>query len=86
MCYNTIRKKRCEFSKRKELKTMKRTQNELKPIIKHEVDTFITELMAQYPEIAKTSLQDFVRNEADRAMYEIAQYGEIKSNKKRWGK
>lgn len=65
---------------------MKRTQKELKPIIKKEVDAFIAELMNKYPEIAKTSLQDFVRDEADRAMYEIAQFGEILSNKKRWGK
>lgn len=64
---------------------MKRTQKEIKPMIKKEVDEFITRLMAEYPEIAKTTLTDYVKTEAGKAMYELTFYGKVLTNKERWG-
>ena len=61
-----------------------RTQKEIKPAIKAEVDAFITELMEKYPEIARTSLKTYITDEARRAMCEIEDYGKVLTNKERW--
>lgn len=63
---------------------MKRTQKELKPMIKAEVDAFIAELMNKYPEIARTSLETYIKDEASRAMYEITEFGRVLTNTERW--
>ena len=63
---------------------MNRTQKELKPVIKKDVDAFVTELMKKYPEIAKTSLKTFITDEVGRAMVEIETYGRVRTNKERW--
>lgn len=67
------------------MKSNKRTQKELKPLIKAEVDTFITELMTKYPEIEKTSLEKFISDEVLMGMYEMHDGGKILTNKERWG-
>jgi hypothetical protein len=60
-----------------------RTQKEIKPAIKAEVDAFITELMEKYPEIARTSLKTYITTEARQAMEEIETYGRVWTNKER---
>ena len=63
-----------------------RTQKEIKPLIKAEVDAFIVELANRYPEIAtSSSLERFVGEETQRAFYELATFGKIFTNKERWG-
>lgn len=64
--------------------TKKRTQKEIKPMIKKEVDAFVTELLAKYPEIAKTSLVNYVGNEATLAITEITTFGKVLTNRERW--
>ena len=66
------------------MNTKNRTQKEIKPMIKKDVDAFITELLDKYPEIARTSLEDYVRDEAKRAIREITDYGRVLTNKERW--
>ena len=66
------------------MNTKNRTQKEIKPMIKKDVDAFIVELMNKYPEIARTSLEDYVRDEAKRAIREITDYGRVLTNKERW--
>ena len=61
-----------------------RTQKEIKPAIKKDVDAFVTELMGKYPEIARTSLVEYVENEVSHAIYELTFYGKIFTNKERW--
>jgi molecular chaperone GrpE (heat shock protein) len=83
MWYNYYRKKERE-RKTKMMNTKNRTQKEIKPMIKKDVDAFITELLDKYPEIARTSLEDYVRDEAKRAIREITDYGRVLTNKERW--
>ena len=64
--------------------TKNRTQKEIKPMIKKDVDAFITELLEKYPEIAKTSLVDYVRDETSHAIHEITYYGRVLTNRERW--
>jgi hypothetical protein len=64
--------------------TKNRTQKEIKPMIKKDVDAFIAELLNKYPEIAGTSLEDYVRFETGRAIREIADFGKVLTNKERW--
>ena len=64
---------------------MKRTQKEIKPIIKNEVDAFVLELMKKFPEIEGSSLENYVAEEVRGAIYEIKNYGKVLSNKERWG-
>jgi len=63
---------------------MKRTQKELKPQIKKDVDAFVVELLQKYPEIARTSLEDYVRQEVLLAFGEMRD-GRILTNAERWG-
>lgn len=61
-----------------------RTQKEIKPAIKKDVDAFVTELMEKYPEIARTSLVKYVENEVSHAIHELTFYGKIFTNGERW--
>jgi hypothetical protein len=63
---------------------MKRTQKELKPIIKKEVDAFVTEMVEKYPEILRTSLKTFIEQEMGKAFYEMEEYGKVLTNAERW--
>ena len=63
---------------------MKRTQKELKPAIKKDVDAFVIELLAKYPEISKSSLTDYVKTELAMAMYEVREYDKVLTNRERW--
>lgn len=64
--------------------TKKRTQKELKPIIKVEVDAFVVELNAKYPEIARSSLVDFITKEIRLGFIELYDSGKILTNSERW--
>ena len=64
--------------------TTKRTQKEIKPAIKAEVDAFVIQLMEKYPEIANTSLKNYITDEAFRAMHEMEDYGKVLTNTERW--
>ena len=61
-----------------------RTQKEIKPLIKAEVDAFMVELIKKYPEIPNSSLVDFIGDETRRATYEYLFHGHPLSNKERW--
>ena len=63
---------------------MKRTQKELKPLIKKDVDAFVIELLAKYPEISKSGLTDYVKTELAMAMYEVKEYDKVLTNRERW--
>ena len=67
------------------MKKNERTQKEIKPLIKAEVDAFIAELMNKYPEIARSGLRTYITDEARAAMHEIEEYGKVLTNKERWG-
>lgn len=64
--------------------TKKRTQKELKPIIKAEVDAFVVELNAKYPEITRSSLVDFITKEIRLGFIELYDNGKILTNSERW--
>ena len=65
--------------------TTKRTQKELKPMIKKDVDAFAEMLMEKYPEITRTSLVNFISTELSWAIDEINHEGRVLTNKERWG-
>ena len=62
-----------------------RPQREIKPAIKAEVDAFIIQLMEKYPEIARTSLKTYIKDEASAAMGEYEVFGKVLTNRERWG-
>lgn len=62
----------------------KRTQKELKPMIKADVDAFVAELLNKYPEILQTSLEGYAEKEIGYGFEEIKYFGKILTNKERW--
>lgn len=68
------------------MKTNKRTQKELKPMIKRDVDAFVLEMIEKYPEISGTSLEEYIADTAKRAFYDLTEFGKIRTNWERWGK
>lgn len=66
------------------MKTNKRTQKELKPMIKKDVDAFVMEIIEKYPEIKGTSLEDYIAQTVKYAFYDIREFGKIRTNKERW--
>jgi hypothetical protein len=61
-----------------------RPQREIKPAIKAEVDAFIIQLMEKYPEIARSSLKTYIKDEASAAMSEYEVFGKVLTNRERW--
>lgn len=64
---------------------MKRTQKELKPQIKKDVDAFVAEMAEKYPEILHSSLIKYISNEIEYAFDELTYEGKILTNRERWG-